>query len=178
MQRIALPLLPLRRLALLLLCGPLLAGCESVLTATTADVSGIAGAGVAAAVTKSPALAAGIGLGVAAAANAGLDLVERNVHRTEQDRIAAAAGGLAEGEVGQWSVRHDIPIEANEHGQVVVTRLVGNADFSCREIVFSVEASGDKPAPRGFYTATVCRDGDVWKWASAEPATERWGALQ
>ena len=24
----------------------------------------------------------------------------------------------------------------------------------------------------------VCRDGETWKWASAEPATERWGSLQ
>lgn len=29
-----------------------------------------------------------------------------------------------------------------------------------------------------FYVATICRDGANWKWASAEPATERWGALQ
>ncbi|WP_347557585.1 hypothetical protein [Robbsia sp. KACC 23696] len=29
-----------------------------------------------------------------------------------------------------------------------------------------------------FYVATICRDGATWKWASAEPATERWGALQ
>jgi len=26
--------------------------------------------------------------------------------------------------------------------------------------------------------ASVCRDGDKWKWASAEPATPRWGSLQ
>lgn len=29
-----------------------------------------------------------------------------------------------------------------------------------------------------FYVATICLDGTTWKWASAEPATERWGALQ
>jgi hypothetical protein len=31
---------------------------------------------------------------------------------------------------------------------------------------------------RAFYTATVCRDATQWKWATAEPATERWGAMQ
>jgi uncharacterized protein YceK len=82
------------RLFLLLLCAIALSGCGSIMTATTSDVAGIAGAGVAGAVTKSPAAAAGIGLGIAAAANAGLQYVERDVHEAEQDRIAAAAGEL------------------------------------------------------------------------------------
>jgi hypothetical protein len=156
----------------------LLAGCNSLLTATTADVAGIAGAGIAGAVTKSPAGAAAIGLGVAAGANAGLQLVEREVHTAEQDVIAQEAGGLTPGNVGHWSVRHKIPVEDNEHGDVIVTRLIGSDDFSCREIVFSVDTEEKKVPHRAFYTATVCRDGDAWKWASAEPATARWGALQ
>jgi hypothetical protein len=150
-----------------------------VLTASTADVAGIAGAGIANAVTKSPAAATGIGLGVAAGANLALQVVERDVHRSEQDRIAQAAGPLAPGVVGHWSVTHRIPIEDNEHGDLVVTRLVGAADFNCKEIVFSVDSVGkDKTLHRAFYTATVCQDGTVWKWASAEPATARWGSLQ
>jgi hypothetical protein len=83
--------------ALLVACLGLLGGCDSLLTASTADVSGIAGAGIAGAITKSPAAAAGIGLGVAAAANAGLQFVERDVHGAEQDRIAAVAGLLEPG---------------------------------------------------------------------------------
>jgi hypothetical protein len=162
----------------LLLCGALLSGCGSVLTATTSDVAGIAGAGVASAVTKSPTAAAGIGLGIAAGANAGLQYVERDVHEAEQDRIAAAAGGLEPGVVGHWRVSHTIPIEDNEHGDLVVTRLIGSADFSCKEIVFSVDTVERKVPRRAFYTATVCQDGPVWKWASAEPATARWGSLQ
>jgi hypothetical protein len=168
------------RLALLapsLLALPL-AGCGSLLTATTADVAGIAGAGIAGAVTKSPTAAAGIGLGIAAGANAGLQYVERDVHRAEQDRIAAAAGPLEPGVVGHWSVSHSIPIEDDEHGDLVVTRTIGTADFTCKEIIFSVDTVRDKVPRRAFYTATVCRDGTVWKWASAEPATERWGSLQ
>jgi hypothetical protein len=164
--------------AVLVICLGLLVGCESVLTASTADVSGIAGAGIAGAVTKSPAAAAGIGLGVAAAANAGLQSVERDVHRVEQDRIAAVAGVLEPGAIGHWSVSHSIPIEADEHGDLVVTRLVGSDDFSCKEIIFSVDTVVKKVPQRAFYSAAVCRDGQVWKWASAEPATARWGFLQ
>jgi hypothetical protein len=44
--------------------------------------------------------------------------------------------------------------------------------------VFSVDTVEKKQPHRAFYTATVCQDGAVWKWASAEPATARWGALQ
>jgi len=156
----------------------LLSGCGSVLTASTADVAGIAGAGIAGAVTKSAAGAAAIGLGVAAAANAGLQVVERRVHGREQDQIAQAAGPLAPGAAGTWSVSHTVPIENDEHGELVVTRDLGSADFRCKEIVFSVNTVEDKKPARAFYTATVCQDGPVWKWASAEPATARWGALQ
>ena len=168
----------LPRYLLLLAFAGALSGCGSVLTATTADVAGIAGAGVAGAVTKSPAAAAGIGLGIAAAANAGLQVLERNVHRAEQDQIARAAGPLAVGVAGHWSVSHRIPIEDDEHGDLVVSRLIGSADFTCKEIVFSVDTVEKKVPNRAFYTATVCKDGSAWKWASAEPATERWGSLQ
>lgn len=168
----------LSRLCLLLSCCAVLSGCGSVLTATTSDVAGIAGAGVASAVTKSPTAAAGIGLGIAAAANAGLQTVERRVHSAEQDRIAAAAGELPPGVVGHWDVSHKIPIEDDKHGDLVVTRLIKSADFACKEIVFSVDTVEKKLPHRAFYTATVCQDETVWKWASAEPATARWGALQ
>jgi hypothetical protein len=162
----------------LILAGVSLTGCSSLLTATTADVAGIAGAGIAGAVTKSAAGAAAIGLGVASAANAGLQYVERDVHSAEQDRIAEAAGALVPGGVGHWDVKHDIPVEENEHGDLVVTRVIGSADFSCREIVFSIDTDDKQGPHRAFYTATVCRDGKQWKWASAEPATARWGSLQ
>jgi hypothetical protein len=169
--RLALPFLALISLNVLTSCGP-------VLTATTSDAAGIAGAGIASAVTKNPAAATGIGLGIAAGAAAGLQYVERDVHAAEQDRIATAAGALDEGVVGHWSVSHTIPIEADEHGDLVVTRLIGATNFSCKEIVFSVDTTEKKTEHRAFYTATVCRDGDTWKWASAEPATARWGSLQ
>ena len=79
------------------------------------------------------------------------------------------------GAVGHWQVAHDIPIEANEQGEVTVSRALGGAGFPCKEIVFSVDHSGKDGITREFYTATICRDGGKWKWATAEPATERGG---
>ena len=151
-----------------------LTGCGSVLTAGTADLAGVAGAGIANSVTSSAAAATAIGLGVASGASAGLQYAERRVHRAEQDNIAGVAGGLAPGAVADWKVEHDVPIEPDEHGQLAVVRTLGNAQFNCKEIVFSVDTAKE----RAFYTATVCQDGALWKWASAEPATERWGSLQ
>jgi hypothetical protein len=167
------PALPL---ACLLLLG--LAACGPLLSATTADVAGIASAGVTGAVTQDAAVATGIGLGIAAGANAGLQYAERRVHRVEQDRVAEAAGSLAPGVVGTWSVGNRAPIEAAEHGEIVVTRTLGGPGLDCKEVVFSVDTEEQGRPRRAFYTADICRDGETWKWASAEPATERWGALQ
>jgi flavin-binding protein dodecin len=155
-----------------------LGGCTSVLTEGTSAGAGIAGAAVAHGLTHNAGVTTGIGLGVQAAARAGLQYAEREVHQTEQDRIASVAGTLPVGAVAHWQVVHDIPIEANEHGEVTVSRMLGDADFACKEIVFSVDHETKRGTKREFYTADVCRDGTRWKWATAEPATERWGALQ
>ncbi len=168
--------IPIRALLLLALFA--LPSCSSVLSGGTAEVAGIAGAGIASSVTKSATTATAIGLGVAAGANAGLQYEERVVHNAEQDQIAAAAGGLAPGAVGPWSVSHDVPIEADEHGEVAVVRVLGAPPIDCKEIVFSVDTVAKHAPRREFYTATVCQDGATWKWASAEPATARWGSLQ
>jgi hypothetical protein len=164
--------------ALLSVASLQLGGCSSFLSAGTADAAGVAGAGIAGAVTKNATVGAAIGLGVASVATAGLQYTERVVHGKEQDLIAATAGALPEGVVGTWTVSHTVPIEPDEGGSVVVTRTIGGPDFTCREIVFSVDGGTKKVPDRAFYTATVCRDGDHWKWASAEPATARWGSLQ
>lgn len=155
-----------------------LGGCTSLLTEGASAGAGTAGAGIAHAVTHNPGVATGIGLGVQAAARAGLQYAERRSHRAEQDRIAAVAGDLPVGAVGRWQVAHDVPIEADEHGVVTVSRTLGDADFACKEIVFSVDHEAKRGTTREFYTAAVCRDGRQWKWATAEPATERWGTLQ
>ena len=151
-----------------------LAGCNSLLTEGTSTTAGIAGAGIAGAITRNAALATGIGLGVQAGAISALQYAERRVHNVEQTVIAAAAGPLNNGDIGAWSVEHDIQIEPDEHGSVMVTRDFGGPAFRCKEIIFSI----DHPQTRDFYMADVCRDGEVWRWASAEPATARWGSLQ
>lgn len=181
----------------------LLPGCNALLTEGTADLAGLAGAGISKAVTDNGAVAAGIGLGVQTVARAGLQYTQRRMQRAEQDSIAAAAGPLRMGAVASWSVSHAIPIADNHQGEVTVSREIGALGLACREIVFSVQrqpppaevqASAVPPvAPRppagpgmaaapppekDFYTAIICRQGERWKWASAEPATERWGSLQ
>ncbi len=80
-----------------------------------------------------------------------------------------------------WAAVHTVPIESDEKGRVTVSRVVSTGTLDCKEIVFSVDtgATKDHPADSGFYLASICRDGQTtWKWASAEPATPRWGALQ
>ena len=155
-----------------------LCGCESLLSEGTATVAGVAGTGAASLVTHSATAAAAIGLGVNSAAREGLKYVRRTVHGTEQDAIAAVAGPLEDGAVGTWQVSHTVPIERDEHGQVVVARSFGAGPFRCKDIVFSVETARKEDTEREFYTATVCQDGPHWRWASAEPATARWGGLQ
>jgi hypothetical protein len=164
-------------LVLLLAAAPL-AGCNSLLAESTATGAGIAGAGIASAVTKNATVGAAIGLGVAAGANAGLLYVERVVHGATQDSIAAAAGPLPEGTVATWRASHSVPIELPEHGEVAVTREINGPDFACKEIIFSVDDGEGAQRRRSFYTAYICRDGERWRWATAEPATARWGSLQ
>jgi len=155
-----------------------LSGCTSIATEATSAGAGAAGAAVAHGVTHNAAVVTGIGLGVQAAARAGLQYAERKIHQTEQDQIAAVAGALPVGAVGKWQVVHAIPMEADERGEVTVSRTLGGAGFMCKEIVFSIDHTSGTDPVREFYTATVCRDATKWKWATAEPATERWGALQ
>jgi hypothetical protein len=162
-------------IAILFLVSALsLGGCSSLLHEGTADLAGVGGAAAATAVTDNALVATGIGLGVRSVASAGLQYGERKVHQAEQDRIAAVAGPLAVGQVARWDISHDVPIEADAQGEVTVSRLIGAPPLACKEIVFSVEGEKD----RAFYVAIVCQNGETWKWASAEPATERWGSLQ
>lgn len=155
-----------------------LPGCQALLTETTSAAAGIGGASVAESVGANAALTTGIGLGVQAVGRAGLQYAQRLTHRAEQDRIAAAAGPLPVGGVGAWETDHTVPVEGNERGQVAVSRVISAGALECKEIVFSVDTGRDEKLRRGFYLAAVCRDGERWKWASAEPATERWGSLQ
>ncbi|MFM0187612.1 hypothetical protein PQR25_17585 [Paraburkholderia nemoris] len=157
-----------------------LSGCSSIYSEGATAGAGIAGAALAAKVTSNAAVATGIGLGAVAAARAGVQYSERVVHKNTQNGIAKIAGLLDVGAIAPWSVTHSVPIEDDEHGRVTVSRTISAGALDCKEIVFSVDQTATKnvPASSAFYVASICRDGDNWKWASAEPATERWGALQ
>lgn len=159
----------------LLLAAPL-GGCGSLLTQSTATGAGIAGAGIAGAISKDATVGAAVGLGVAAGANAALLYVERDVHNRTQESIATAAGPLSQGDVATWQSKHLVPIERDEHGEVAVSRAIEGPNFLCKEIIFSIDK--DPNEERSFFTAYICRDGEHWRWATAEPATARWGALQ
>jgi hypothetical protein len=153
-------------------------GCSSLINAGSAEVAGIGGAGVAAAVTSNGAAATGIGLAVQAATRAGVQYAQRQVHQSVQDEIARAAGALKIGDVGHWQIEPKANLEPDQKGRVTISRVISTTALQCKEAVFSVD-SVVKDVPRSaFYVAIVCQDGDRWKWASAEPATERWGALQ
>jgi len=158
-----------------------LSGCSSLLSEGTGAAAGIAGTAIANKVTDNATVATGIGLGVQAGAKAALAYAQRKTRGEEQDAIAMAAGPLEVGKVANWQVRHQLPIESDAQGQVTVSRVIGGVDLECKEVVFSVDTPADKagdPPAREFYITTVCRDGEHWRWASAEPATGRWGSLQ
>lgn len=157
-----------------------LSGCNSLYSEGATAGAGIAGAAIAGSVTSNAAVASGIGLGALAAARAGVQYTQRVMHTYTQDMIAGAAGPLAVGAVAPWVAIHNVPLEEDERGRVTVSRTISTGTLDCKEIVFSVDtpADKDKPATTAFYVAAVCRDGKTWKWASAEPATARWGALQ
>jgi hypothetical protein len=161
---------------LVLLCCT--AGCSSLINQGSAELAGVGGAAIAGAVTTDAALAAGIGLGAQALGQAALQSAQKRVRRAAQDRIAMAAGELEPGAVGSWETDHSLPLEKEERGRVTVSRVISSDPLHCKEIVFSVDTVDDEGPRSGFYVAAVCRDGEHWKWASAEPATERWGALQ
>jgi hypothetical protein len=84
---------------------------------------------------------------------------------------------MAPGERRPWHIDHTIPI-GNEHGEVRVTRDIPNRLTPCKELVFSVESGKAEEAKQAWYTTQACRSGARWKWALAEPATQRWDSLQ
>jgi hypothetical protein len=154
-----------------------LGGCSSLYMESAVTGAGIVGAGIASQVTSNAAAATGIGLAAVAGARAGVQYTQRVAHTLEQDQIAQAAGPLQPGATAQWSVSHQVPIEDDAHGRVTVSRVISQGQLQCKEIVFSVDQN-ELSADSAFYLAAICQDGSTWRWASAEPATQRWGALQ
>jgi hypothetical protein len=154
-------------------------GCSSLLAEGGSAGAGIASGALASAVTDSAGAAAGIGIGVQAATRSGIAYGQRKIHGEAQQRIARVAGPLQVGEVAFWKSAPSIPLEAAEAGRVAVSRVISTGALDCKEIVFAVDESGGAKLPASaFFVASICRAGTLWEWASAEPATARWGSLQ
>lgn len=157
-----LPCLP----ALLLL----LSGCNSV--------GGFAGAaaGISSGVaTGNPAVGYAVSVGVEAATDASIKYVMRELKDGEQNVIAEAAGNAPLGQVATWRVEHSLPFGyADAHGTVQPIREIASPLTTCREVAISV---GEKKDIHTFIS-TACQGEKGWKWAAAEPAVSRWGALQ
>ena len=155
----------MRALLLLLLLG----GCSSI-----GQITGIIVGGATGGATANPAVGFAVGIGTAALTDYTAKYVTKSWHQGEQDAIAATAGPLPVGTQTPWRVVHSVPI-GNEHGELTVVRQIDNPLAPCKQVVFSVVDGDDPPA---WYSVDICQQGERWKWASAEPAVERWGYLQ
>nr|WP_246270676.1 hypothetical protein [Paraburkholderia solisilvae] len=155
----------------------LISGCSS----SSLGAAGGAAAGTATGiVTANPAVGIGVGIAVQAATTEAVNRYYRVMHTDQQNVIAALVGTMKVGDTRPWNVKHTLPIE-NGHGQVRVTRAFSSALADCKEFAFSVADGDEANAPEQWYTAAACQlqqDKRWWKWASAEPAVERWGNLQ
>jgi hypothetical protein len=152
-----------------------LSGCGSIGAAAGAAAGVSTGV-----VTSNPAIGFGVGIVVQAATDEAVQRLMKRLHSDQQIAIATTVGDLPIGDTKPWQVKHTLPVE-NGHGDVRVLREFSNALATCREFAFSV-ADGDKPdAHQDWFLAQACKGNDNsggWKWASAEPAVERWGNLQ
>jgi hypothetical protein len=150
----------------------LVSGCGSIGAASGA-LAGVA-TGV---VTSNPAIGIGVGIAVQAATDEAVNRVMKSLHADQQNAIVLAASDSTIGTRQPWRIKHTLPVE-NGHGQVQVLREFDSALATCREFAFSV-ADGEGPGVHeDWFVATACKQDNGWKWASAEPAVDRWGALQ
>ncbi len=147
----------------------LLGGCSSA-----GNIIGVVVGAAAGGATANPAVGFGVGVATAAVSDYTIRRVARSWHQGEQDAIAASAAELDAGSTGDWRVQHSLPI-GNEHGRLQVVRRIDNPLAPCKQVLFSVDEKDEPPA---WYSVDICRQQQGWKWASAEPAVERWGFLQ
>ena len=149
-----------------------LAGCTSL-----AQVGAVVTGGVAGAATGNPAVGFAVGVATDAGANYVLRYYGRSRQGAEQDAIAKVAGELPVGTHGSWKIKHFIPFD-DEHGQLQVVRQIDSPLAACKELAFSVDRGSGEKTRHAWYTTSICKQSQTWKWAAAEPAVERWGFLQ
>jgi hypothetical protein len=160
------------RLPALALALGMLGGCSSF-----GDLVGAASGTVAAVGSGNPAVGVAVGVGTRAVADWGFRRVTRRWHRREQEAVAEAAGVAPVGEARPWRVRRSLPF-GDKGGEVRVLREIATPLADCREVAFSVESGKGAEARQAWFVTSLCRDTTGWRWAAAEPATERWGSLQ
>jgi len=159
--------------AVIVLLASSVAGCGSV-GGWTGAIAGIATGTF----SSNPAVGLAVGVTVKAATDAEMKRLFRGMQSEEQDRIAETAGALEVGDRQQWQVHH--PFHYADHGgEVQVLATIDNALAVCKEVLFSV-VGGDSDSPtREWFVTQICQQSDGrWRWAAAEPAIGRWGALQ
>ena len=144
---------------------------------TLGAVAGVATGAAAATASANPAVAYGVAVGSKAATDAVVRRLSTKRHEREQDQIVRAIGALRPGQTAPWAIRHRVPLFDDAHGSVTVVRDIPNALAPCKEVVFVVVAGRGPSSPSHAYVTTACRQGQAWKWATAEPATERWRFL-
>ncbi len=162
-----------RATPLCLIGALVLAGCGSVGAVSGAVVGASTGA-----VTANPV----VGYVTAAGVKAGVDALQQYIARVrqgaEQDAIIGAVGAMRPGEKRSWKIVHDISLFDDEHGEMQVVRSIDTPLTQCKEVLFTVEQGRDTSLRRIPYLTAACEDTRGWKWAAAEPATERWGYFQ
>ena len=157
--------------ALVLSVAALLSACSS--SSISSAAGAVAGAG-STAITANPAFGYAVGVGTQAALDASVKYVLREWKHEQQQLMANRIGGAALGDIVSWEVTRTIPV-GRERGRLQILRDIPNALTPCREVLFTVETDVVTQA----YVASICRYGDgYWRWATAEPAVYRWGALQ
>ena len=160
------------RLTALVSLMAVLCGCQ-----LTGELVAAGAGGASAAATANPAVGIAVGVGVNAGIDATFAYIQRKRQQAEQDAIVGEAATMRPGERRPWKIDHVIPI-GNEHGEVVVVRDIPNALAPCKQLAFSVDTGSGATTAHHWYTTDACQDARRWKWALAEPATERWGTLQ
>jgi hypothetical protein len=160
------------RIGLLLLAGSLLAGCKS-----TPQIAAVITGGVTGAATGNAAVGFLVGVATDAGANYAFRYIAKVRQGAEQDAIAQLAGELSDGSQATWKIEHTVPI-GNEHGLLRVVRTIDSPLALCKEVAFSVDEGEGQKLQRAWFTTSICKQTETWKWASAEPAVERWGFLQ
>lgn len=163
----------MRRAALLacVVAATTLVGCSSV-GGITGAVAGVASGSA----TANPAVGIAVGITVKAGVDFTINTVLRGWQHDEQMRIASLIGAMDVGEKLPWAIRHEVPY-GNRQGKVTVVRAFTTPLAECKEALFSVEGS-DPAIVAPHFVTTVCAGANGWKWAQAEPAVTRWGALQ